>query len=277
MSVWDALMTKHGYTSAAAVPAEPPAGVLTSAWLLEKQAADAVKIRQENVEIEREEAADKAKGIIRPGSPPRGPGPHTCPSCGTRPWKPLWNDLCDGCGLQVALNRSWEAAGCWMPQNGTQQKKKEKADSDDNDDDDDAPKPPMSNRAKKAAGRQRGQPRQCPKCNKKTWEHMPLGTCDRCGMREAMDKSWIACHKDKNGSTHQRDSARQNNQQSHLISSDPRQTAASSSWQAPQLQAPWRYEPPPGLSASSSSQAPSGIIRTTSRHNKIPSTHSSAS
>ena len=266
MSVWDALMTKHGYTSAAAVPAEPPAGVLTSAWLLEKQAADAVKIRQENVEIQREEATEKAKGIIRPGSPPRGPGPHTCPSCGTRPWKPLWNNLCDGCGLQVALNRNWEEAGCWMPQNGTRQKKKEKADSDDNDDDDDdAPKPGMSNRAKKAAGARRGQPRQCPKCNKKTWEHMPLGTCESCGMREAMKKSWIACHSERRP----RDSARhrQNNQPSHLIRSDPRQTAASSSWQAPQLQAP---EPPPGLSASSSSQAPTAIRRTTSRHNKIP-------
>ena len=106
MSVWDALMTKHGYTSAAAVPAEPPAGVLTSARLLEKQAADAVKIRQENVEIQREEAAEKAKGIIRPGSPPRGPGPHTCPSCGTRPWKPLWNNLADCFPYSLALKMS---------------------------------------------------------------------------------------------------------------------------------------------------------------------------
>lgn len=265
-------MTKHGYTSAAAVPAEPPAEVLTSAWLLEKQEADAVKIRQENVEIEREEAEAKAKGMIRSASPPRGPGPYTCPSCGTRPWHPLTDNLCDRCGLQVALKK----VGKMLVARCQQKNKKEKADSDDNDDDDDdAPKPGMSNRAKKAADKRRGQPRQCPKCNKKTWEHMPLGTCESCGMREALRKSWSACHSERRP----RESARQrqNNQPSHLIRSDPRQTAASSSWQAPQLQAPWRYEPPPGLSASSSSQAPSGIIRTTSRHNKIPGTHSSAS
>ena len=254
-----------------AVPTEPSAGMLTSHWLLEKQAADAVKIRQENVEIQREEAAQKANGIIRPRSPPRRPGPHTCPSCGTRPWQPLWNNLCDRCGLQAALNRSWEESGCWMVHNKIQQKKKEKAESDDNDDDD-APKPGMSNRAKKAVEGQRGQPRQCPKCNKKTWGHMPLGTCASCGLREALKKSWSACDSDR----HPRESARhkQNDQPSHLIRSDPRQTAASSSWQAPQLQAPWCYEPPPRLSASSSSQAPSAIIRTTSRHNKIPGAES---
>ncbi len=96
-------MTKHGYISAAAVPAEPSAEVLTSALMLEKQAADAVKIRKENVEIVREEAEERTKGMIRPE--PRGPGPYTCPSCGTRPWQPLWNNLCDRCGLQVALKK----------------------------------------------------------------------------------------------------------------------------------------------------------------------------
>jgi hypothetical protein len=34
----------------------------------------------------------------------------------------------------------------------------------------------------------------------------------------------------------------------------------------------WSYEPPPETSASSSSQAPSAMIRATSRHNKISST-----
>ena len=141
-------MEKHGYTvastdSAAAVPAEPPAEVLdsglyyeppaevldsglyyeppaevlTSKWLLEKQEADAVKIRQENLEIESEEEEEKEKGIIRPRSPPRGPGPYTCPSCGLRPWQPLFNDLCDRCNLQVALKKSWKDAGCSMPLN----------------------------------------------------------------------------------------------------------------------------------------------------------------
>ena len=280
-------MEKHGYTvastdSAAAVPAEPPAEVLdsglyyeppaevldsglyyeppaevlTSKWLLEKQEADAVKIRQENLEIESEEEEEKEKGIIRPRSPPRGPGPHTCTSCGSRPWQPLFKDLCDRCNLRVAYEKSWKGVGC----------KKGRADSDHSDDDD-APKPKgptLSARAKKACGKQRGQPRQCPKCKKKTWEMMPLGMCDRCGLREALDKSWTACHKPRAPQKLER----------LLVSSDPRQTAASSSWQAPQLQVPWRDEPPPELPASSSSQAPTGIRRSTSRHNKIPGTDS---
>ena len=255
------------YTSHAVELADPPAGVLTSLLLLQTQAKAAEKIRQENVKIATDEAIQRKEGIIRP-EPRFRPGPYKCTSCGSRPWHPLLQNLCNHCGLQVALKNSWKAAGCSMPYKPNN---KVKADSDDNDEA--APNPKMNYRAKKACGKaDRGQPRQCPKCYKKTWEHMPLGTCDGCGMQEAMNKSWKACHKDKNGPEQNQDSAKQTNQQSWCQSSDPRQTAASSSWQAPQLQAPWRYEPPPGLSASSSSQAPSGIIRTTSRHNKIPST-----
>ena len=67
-------MTKHGYTNADAVPAEPPAGVLTSAWLVEKQAADAVKIRQENVEIEREEEDERRRALFGFAHHPEGLG-----------------------------------------------------------------------------------------------------------------------------------------------------------------------------------------------------------
>ena len=237
MSHWDC------YTSAAAAPAEPSAGVLRSHRLLTKQNADAEIIRLENIQIDSEEADQRKQGIIRP-EPPFQPGPYTCTSCGNRPWLPLLKNLCDHCGLQVALKNSWKEAGCSM----RHLIRKEKADGDDNDDDDDdAPKPKMSNRAKHACGKAgRGQPRQCPKCDKKTWEHMPLGMCDHCGMREAMHKSWIACHADKSVSKLKRESAKPTNQQSWFQRSDPRRTAASSSWQAPQLQAPLRYEPPPG-------------------------------
>jgi len=274
-------MEKHGYTvastdSAAAVPAEPPAEVLdsglyyeppaqvldsglyyeppaevlTSKWLLEleKQEADALKIGQENLEIEREEEEEKKNGILRPRSPPRRPGPHTCTSCGSRPWQPLLDDLCERCNKRVAYEKSWKGAGC----------KEKRADSDHSDDDG-APKfkgPTLSARAKKACGKQRGQPRQCPKCKKNTWEIMPLRMCDRCGLRESLDKSWAQCHKHRAPQKLER----------LLGSSDPRQTAASSSWQAPQLQVQ--------LPASSSSQAPTGIRRSTSRHNKIPGTDS---
>ena len=283
-------MDKHGYRvastdSAAAVPAEPPAEVLdsglyyeppaevldsclyyeppaevlTSKWLLEKQEANAEKIRQENLEIESEEAEEKKKDILRPRSP-RGPGPHTCTSCGSRPWQPLFQDLCDRCNLRVAYEKSWKGSGC----KNRRAKKEEAYEDSDHSDDDDAPKPKGSARAKKACGKQRGLMRQCPKCKKKTWEMMPLAMCDSCGLREALDKRWAECLKPRAPKKLER----------LLDSSDPRQTAASSSWQAPQLQVPWRDEPPPELPASSSSQAPTGMRRSTSRHNKIPGTDS---
>ena len=248
MSRWDDPMTHDAMSYWASHLAEPSSKVLTSLSLLQKYEAVGVKIRQENVDIHNEELEEKAKCRIRHGSP-RGPGPHTCPSCGATPWKPLYNGLCDHCGLQVALAKSWKASGCAILQEGSQKHKIENAHSDDNDNQDDVLQPAMSNRARKARGGSRNEqpPRQCPSCKKKTWEHMPLRVCDRCGMQEAMHQSWIACQPKRNGSTDQQYAARQ--------------TAASSSWKS-------RQE----TSAASSSQAASGRIRTTSRHNKISST-----
>ena len=261
MSDWGDPMTQHAMSDWASHLAEPSAKVLTSFSLLKKYEEDAVKVGGWNVQIQMEdletrELEKKGQCRIRPDSPPRGPGPHTCPSCGARPWKPLHNALCDSCGLRAALEKSWKSSGCAMLQDGSQTNKKENADSDDNDDD--APKPAMSNRARKCnRGGAQQPPRQCPKCKKRTWEHMPLGWCDRCGMTEAMSKSWIACQRKRNGSTNH---------------ASARQQLLPSSWQAPQAMELWSYEPPPETSASSSSQAPSAMIRATSRHNKISST-----
>ena len=131
-------------------------------------------------------------------------------------------------------------------------------------------------------------PRICPSCGEHTWEQMPFGACDACGMRASLKKSFPtrweareaakdddddadipAAPKTRNAAwenlrkaTRKAKAVKEGNQfyaqfvaggshgQPPLVSSwAPQQTKASSSWQAPP-------PPPPPRAPSSSRQAP---------------------
>ena len=99
-------------------------------------------------------------------------------------------------------------------------------------------------------------PRICKNCGEHTWEQMPLGACDACSMRAALQKSFRANWEAPESTKEKTVKSDQHNIQpatgySHgqppLISSwVPQRTEASSSWQVP--------PPPPPPRPTSSSQ-----------------------